>query len=150
MQSRVLSARVPADALHANGGLGRRESQGSVSSAGSLDLVSARRAPPLSTGLPGGAGMGGRAAQSTESIPGFISRPLSSRARVPGRPREQQALVFPLCTPSLALPRAPHSAEPPTGPPLPVTWRRRQRTGWLLSCCLMPALENPVVSSLVS
>lgn len=94
MQSRVLSARVPADALHANGGLGRRESQGSVSSAGSLDLVSARRAPPLSTGLPGGAGMGGRAAQSTESIPGFISRPLSSRARVPGRPREQQALVF--------------------------------------------------------
>lgn len=30
------------DAPHANGGLGRRESQGSVSSAGSLDLVSPR------------------------------------------------------------------------------------------------------------
>ena len=32
--------------LHANGGLGRRESQGSVSSAGSLDLVSHRLPPP--------------------------------------------------------------------------------------------------------
>lgn len=30
------------DTPHANGGLGRRESQGSVSSAGSLDLVSPR------------------------------------------------------------------------------------------------------------
>lgn len=30
------------DPPHANGGLGRRESQGSVSSAGSLDLVSPR------------------------------------------------------------------------------------------------------------
>uniref|UniRef100_A0A3Q1MTC8 Regulator of G protein signaling 12 n=1 Tax=Bos taurus TaxID=9913 RepID=A0A3Q1MTC8_BOVIN len=33
----------PNDALHANGGLGRRESQGSVSSAGSLDLPEACR-----------------------------------------------------------------------------------------------------------
>lgn len=35
--SRCVSHQEP---LHANGGLGRRESQGSVSSAGSLDLVS--------------------------------------------------------------------------------------------------------------
>lgn len=34
------------DAPHANGGLGRRESQGSVSSAGSLDLVSHARPGP--------------------------------------------------------------------------------------------------------
>ena len=49
-----------------------------------------------------------------------------------------------------ARPHAPHPAEPPARPPLPVTWRRRRRTGWLLSCCLTPALENPVVRSLVS
>lgn len=78
----ILSARVSADGLHANGGLGRRESQGSVSSAGSLDLVSARRAPPSSTGLPGGAGMGGRAPRSTENISGFIPQCLFSIGHV--------------------------------------------------------------------
>lgn len=36
----------PQEPLHANGGLGRRESQGSVSSAGSLDLVSHCRPRP--------------------------------------------------------------------------------------------------------
>lgn len=58
MQSRVLSARVPTDVLHANGGLGRRESQGSVSSAGSLDLVSACRAAALVHGASGRSGDG--------------------------------------------------------------------------------------------
>lgn len=47
--------------LHANGGLGRRESQGSVSSAGSLDLVSpclplALRPPIHEATCPHGAG----------------------------------------------------------------------------------------------
>lgn len=45
-----------------------------------------------------------------------------------------------------ARPRALHPAELPAGPPFSVMWGRR----WLLSCCLTPALEDPVVSSLVS
>ena len=82
-------------------------------------------------------------------------RPCTGGGAQPARPQGRE-LQCPAAAPvhgggaQPARPRAPHSAEPPAGPPLPVTWRRHQQTGWLLSCCLMPALENPVVSSLVS
>lgn len=73
----VLSPCVPADPAHANGGLGRRESQGSMTSAGSLDLVSPRKAVSLVRELLHG--WGGRPL-SSKNISGFISETFSSRS----------------------------------------------------------------------
>lgn len=111
--------------------------------------------------------MGGRAPRSTENISGFIPQRLFSIGHVALDARGSSScssLSWHLRTRGAvssdapqprpyagggarpARPRALHPAEPPAGPPFPVTWGRC----WLLSCCLTPALEDPVVSSLVS